>query len=135
MKPKIVSVFSGVGGIDFGFEKGGFETVFASDIWNMACESLRANFPNLEIICDTIENIDFKSIKIKHKVIDGLVGGPPCPPFSKSRFYRKEKGRGIDDENGFMTVSNYFRAVEELSPKFFFLKMFRGLYLNLIKPR
>lgn len=126
MKPKIVSVFSGVGGIDFGFEKAGFETVFASDIWNKACESLKANFPNSEIVCDTIENVDFKKIKKKYKVIDGLVGGPPCPPFSKSRFYRKEKERGIDDEDGFMTVSNYFRAVEELNPKFFFFENVHG---------
>ena len=126
MKPKIVSVFSGVGGIDFGFEKAGFETVFASDIWSKACESLKVNFPNSEIVCDTIENVDFKKIKKKHKVIDGLVGGPPCPPFSKSRFYRKEKERGIDDEDGFMTVTNYFRAVEELDPKFFFFENVHG---------
>lgn len=126
MKPKIVSIFSGVGGIDFGFEKAGFETVFASDIWERACESLKANFPNSEIVCETIENIDFKKIKKKYKVIDGLVGGPPCPPFSKSRFYRKEKERGIDDEDGFMTVSNYFRAVEELEPKFFFFENVHG---------
>jgi DNA (cytosine-5)-methyltransferase 1 len=126
MKPKIVSVFSGVGGIDFGFEKAGFETVFATDIWNKACESLKVNFPNSEIVCDTIENIDFKKIKKKYKVIDGLVGGPPCPPFSKSRFYRKEKERGIEDEDGFMTVSNYFRAVEELNPKFFFFENVHG---------
>ncbi len=126
MKPKIVSVFSGVGGIDFGFEKAGFETVFASDIWDRACESLKANFPNSEIICDTIENIDFKKIKKTHKEIDGLIGGPPCPPFSKSRFYRKEKERGINDEDGFMTVSNYFRAVEELNPKFFFFENVHG---------
>jgi DNA (cytosine-5)-methyltransferase 1 len=126
MKPKIVSVFSGAGGIDFGFEKAGFETVFATDIWNKACESLKANFPKSEIICDTIENIDFKKIKKKYKVIDGLVGGPPCPPFSKSRFYRKEKERGIEDEDGFITVSNYFRAVEELNPKFFFFENVHG---------
>jgi DNA (cytosine-5)-methyltransferase 1 len=126
MKPKIVSVYSGVGGIDFGFEKAGFETVFATDIWNKACESLKVNFPNSEIVCDTIEKIDFKIIKKKHKVIDGLVGGPPCPPFSKSRFYRKEKERGINDEDGFMTVTNYFRAVEELNPKFFFFENVHG---------
>lgn len=126
MKPKIVSVFSGVGGIDFGFEKAGFETVFATDIWDRACESLEVNFPKSEVVCETIENIDFKKIKKKHRTIDGLVGGPPCPPFSKSRFYRKEKGRGIDDEDGFMTVSNYFRAVEELNPKFFFFENVHG---------
>ncbi|MEE9430656.1 MAG: DNA cytosine methyltransferase [Melioribacteraceae bacterium] len=126
MKPKIVSIFSGVGGIDFGFEKAGFETVFASDIWERACDSLKVNFPKSEVICDDIVNIDFKKIKKKHKTIDGLVGGPPCPPFSKSRFYRKEKERGINDEDGFITVSNYFRAVEELTPKFFFFENVHG---------
>jgi DNA (cytosine-5)-methyltransferase 1 len=126
MKPKIVSIYSGVGGIDLGFEKAGFETVFASDIWERACESLKENFPKTEIVCDNIENIDFKKIRKKHKTIDGLIGGPPCPPFSKSRFYRKEKDRGIDDEDGFMTVSNYFRAVEELDPKFFFFENVHG---------
>ncbi len=125
-KPKIVSVFSGVGGIDSGFHDAGFDTVFATDIWDVSCRSLKENFPDSEIVCDTIENIDFKAIKQKHKDIAGLVGGPPCPPFSKSRFYRKEKGRGIDDADGFMTVSNYFRAVEELDPKFFLFENVHG---------
>lgn len=125
-KPKIVSVFSGVGGIDSGFHDAGFTTVFATDIWNVSCNSLKENFPDAEVVCDTIENIDFKKIKKKHQEIDGLVGGPPCPPFSKSRFYRKEMGRGIDDADGFMTVSNYFRAVEELEPKFFLFENVNG---------
>jgi DNA (cytosine-5)-methyltransferase 1 len=126
MKPKIVSIFSGVGGIDFGFEEAGFETIFASDIWERACDSLKVNFPNSEVVCDDIINIDFKKIRNTHKSIDGLVGGPPCPPFSKSRFYRKEKERGIDDLDGYTTVINYFRAVEELKPKFFFFENVHG---------
>ena len=131
MKPKIVSIFSGVGGIDFGFEQAGFETVFALDIWERACESLKLNLPQCEVVCDDIVNIDFKAIKKKHPTIAGVVGGPPCPPFSKSRFYRKEKERGINDEDGFITVSNYFRVVEELDPQFFSLKMLTVLFLNL----
>lgn len=126
IKPKIISIFSGVGGIDFGFEKAGFETVFATDIWDRACESLKENFPKSDIACDDIVNIDFSSLKKNHKNIDGLVGGPPCPSFSKSRFYCKEKERGINDLNGFTTVSNYFRAVEELNPKFFFFENVHG---------
>lgn len=126
MKPKIVSIFSGVGGIDFGFEEAGFETIYASDIWDRACDSLKVNFPKSDVVCDDIVNINFKKIKSKYGMIDGLVGGPPCPAFSKSRFYRKEKNRGIDDEDGFITVSNYFRAVEELSPNFFFFENVHG---------
>ena len=126
-KPKIVSIYSGSGGIDAGFEKAGFQTVFATDIWERACESLQLNFTNAEVRCSDIQNIDFSAIKIKcGGEIDGLVGGPPCPPFSKSRFYRKEKERGISDEDGFVTVSNYFRAVKELDPKFFFFENVHG---------
>lgn len=130
-KPKIVSIFSGVGGIDYGFHKAGFEVVFASDIWNVSCNSLKENFPETEVVCDSIENIDFKEIKKKHNKIHGLVGGPPCPPFSKSRFYRTEKKRGINDEDGSMTVSNYFRAVEELKPDFF---LFENVHGFIFKP-
>ena len=123
---KLVSIYSGVGGIDFGFEKAGFKTVFASDIWDRACESLQVNFPRCEVVCENIVNIDFTKILTQHGTIDGVLGGPPCPPFSKSRFYRKEKSRGIKDIDGFTTVINYFRAVKELNPKFFFFENVHG---------
>lgn len=126
MKPKIVSIFSGAGGIDTGFHKAGFETVFATDIWDVACKSLKENFPKAEVQCGDVKDINFKSIREKYQNIDGLVGGPPCPPFSKSRFYRKEKNRGIEDENGLKTVLNYFRAVEELQPNFYFFENVHG---------
>ena len=126
MKPKLVSIFSGVGGIDFGFEKAGFETVYFNDNCEIACNSLSKNFPKASINCSDIENVNFKNIRDKFGPIDGLVGGPPCPPFSKSRFYLKDKSRGIDDEDGFITLTNYFRAVEELDPKFFFFENVHG---------
>ena len=126
MKPKIVSIYSGVGGIDIGFEEVGFETVFATDIWDRACESFKVTFPKSDISCENITEVNFKKIKSKHGAISGLIGGPPCPPFSKSRFYRKEKPRGINDTDGFITISNYFRAVKELNPRFFFFENVHG---------
>lgn len=130
-KPKIVSLFSGGGGIDLGFDKAGFETIFATDIWPVACETLKQNFVNAQVECNCIENINFKQIKQKHGRIEGLVGGPPCPAFSKSRFYRTEKKRGLDDADGYLTVTNYFRAVEELEPDFF---MFENVHGFIYKP-
>ncbi len=126
MSPKIVSIYSGAGGIDLGFHKAGFEVVFSSDIWNIACSTLKHNFPNTDVVCTSIVNIDFKTVKNSHTHIDGLVGGPPCPPFSKSRFYRTEKDRGMEDQDGFITISNYFRAVEELQPTFFLFENVHG---------
>lgn len=41
MKLKLVSVFSGVGGIDTGFHAAGFDTIFANDNWQNACDSFK----------------------------------------------------------------------------------------------
>lgn len=126
MTKKIVSIFTGVGGIDLGFGRAGFETIFATDIWSQACTSFQRNHPDCHVESANICDIDFKQVKETNGKIHGLVGGPPCPAFSKSRFYRKEKQRGLQDEVGFVTVSNYFRAVEELEPEFFFFENVHG---------
>lgn len=126
MSINIVSVYSGCGGIDIGFERAGFNTVFATDIWDLACNTLQKNFPSTKVVCDDIQNLDFSSIIRTGLNIDVVIGGPPCPPFSKSRFYRKEKNRGIDDIDGYITLMNYFRAVKELAPKIFFFENVHG---------
>ena len=125
-KPKVVSIYSGCGGIDIGFIEAGFDVVFASDIWALACDSLKINHTTTEVVCGDIQSLDFKSILKKHQKIDCLVGGPPCPPFSKSRFYRTEKNRGIDDKSGEMTLREYFRAVKELNPTVFLFENVHG---------
>ena len=126
MKPKIVSLFCGVGGIDSGFKKAGFDTVFATDISKLFCESFKKNFRESNVVSSDIRKINFKEIKKKFLNIDGVVGGPPCPPFSKSRFYIKEKKRAMDDFDGKETIENFFRAVKELNPKFFFFENVHG---------
>jgi len=126
MNPKIISIYSGAGGIDLGFHKVGFDIVYASDIWDIACETLKINFDNTEVACDSICNINFNDLQKKYEKIDGLIGGPPCPPFSKSRFYRTEKQRGIEDKDGYMTLNNYIRAIKELKPSFFLFENVHG---------
>ena len=57
-----------------------------------------------------------------------LAGGPPCPAYSKSRFYLTEKKRALEDENSF-TLYEYFRALDEIKPKvFFFENVFGFVY-------
>ena len=60
-------------------------------------------------------------INLKKSDVDVLVGGPPCPAYSKSRFYRTDKKRALEDENSF-TLFEYFRAIEEIRPKIFFFE-------------
>lgn len=124
-----VSVFSGGGGIDLGFEKAGFNIVYATDFWEPACKTLEINREgtNKIVKCADIRDVNFQEIPHLAGVsnIDCLVGGPPCPAYSKSRFYLTDKKRALEDENSF-TLFNYFRALEELKPKVFFFENVHG---------
>ena len=66
------------------------------------------------------------------KEIDLLAGGPPCPPYSKSRFYRKEKPRALEDPLGWATLHGYLSALQTLKPKAFLLENVAGsAYANI----
>ena len=125
--PTAISIYSGGGGIDLGFHRAGFKILFSTDNWEPACATLQKNFPNTKVVCWDIRKIDFKKAlaELKVKEIDCLIGGPPCPAYSKSRFYRKEKKRALEDENSF-TLYEYFRAVKELMPRTFLFENVHG---------
>lgn len=127
-----MSVYSGGGGMDVGFHQAGFTTIFATDHWEPACETLRHNGVADRVECADIREIDFVQVLEEAGLdsIDCLIGGPPCPAFSKSRFYRKEKARALEDENSF-TVAEYFRAVEETRPTVF---VFENVFGFVYKP-
>lgn len=127
----VVSVFSGGGGIDLGFEKAGFNVIYATDVWETACETLQCNAEvrgyKKKVECKDIRKVDFKAILSENNLerVDCFVGGPPCPAYSKSRFYLKDKKRALEDENSF-TLFEYFRGLEELNPKVFFFENVNG---------
>jgi DNA (cytosine-5)-methyltransferase 1 len=132
MKPNVISIFSGGGGIDEGFKNAGFDVLYSSDLSSIACETLKSNNPDRLVENKDIRDIDFISLKnrLGVKSVDCLVGGPPCPPYSKSRFYLKNKKRALEDEQSF-TLEEFFRAVKELEPKVFF---FENVYGFIYKP-
>lgn len=125
-KPKVLSLFSGAGGLDIGFERAGFKTVFATDIWDVACDTLIANEISDEVFCGDIRTLDFASVAEKHGQIDVLIGGPPCPPYSQTRHYLIGKADGFEDEHAGFAVPEYFRALETIKPKVFFFENVDG---------
>lgn len=135
--PNVLSIFSGGGGIDCGFKKAGFTICFSTDFWKPACETLKNNHVGKMVVCDDIRKINYSEnlakIGMNISDIDVLVGGPPCPAYSKSRFYRKDKKRALDDENSF-TLYEYFRALDEIRPKVFFFENVFGFVYKPHKP-
>lgn len=123
----VISIFSGGGGIDLGFTKAGFKVVYSTDYVQDACDTLEFNKIGDTIECKDIREVDFTGIlnHLNLTEIDCYVGGPPCPAYSKSRFYRTEKKRGLEDENSF-TLTEYFRGLRELKPKVFFFENVHG---------
>ena len=125
-KPKVISLFSGAGGLDIGFGLAGFQTVFATDIWDLACKTLLLNNTATEVYCGDVREINFKNIKAKYGEIDCVIGGPPCPPYSQTRHYLVGKAKGFADEKAGFAVPEYFRALEEINPKIFLFENVDG---------
>lgn len=79
-KPKVVSIFSGCGGLDYGFHMEGYETIWANDFAEWACKSFAANFGDV-IHCKDITKIDpYTDNTIPE--CDIVLGGFPCQDFS-----------------------------------------------------
>lgn len=75
---KIGSLFSGIGGIDLGFQQAGFDISFAVEMNHDACKTYRYNFKNCNLIEEDVKNIDAGELPY----IDVLAAGFPCQPFS-----------------------------------------------------
>ncbi|MTW87419.1 DNA (cytosine-5-)-methyltransferase [Virgibacillus dakarensis] len=125
-KTTVVSLFSGCGGLDIGFKQNGFETVFATDNWQVACDTLEANNISKQIVCSDVRNINFAELKQQEGIIDCVIGGPPCPPYSQTRHYLTNKKNGFKDEKAGFAVPEYFRAIKELNPKVFLFENVDG---------
>ena len=93
---KVISLFSGAGGLDLGFHRAGFHIVWANDFDKYAVQTYKENFKN-PIVCDDINNIDFSTLP----KADIVIGGFPCQPFSIMG-----KERGFEDTRGtvFFTI-------------------------------
>ena len=123
MQHKIISLFSGCSGLDLGFSKAGFHAILATDVWDVACNSLKRNNVADEVICGDVRNLDFTQYKDS---VDVVIGGPPCPPYSQTRHYLVGKVGGFQDEKAGFAVPEYFRAIEEIRPKAFLFENVDG---------
>lgn len=118
---KIISLFSGCGGLDLGFERAGFEIPVANEYDKTIWATYEANHPKTNLIKGDIRNIkesDFPN------GVDGMIGGPPCQSWSEAGALR-----GIEDARG-QLFFDYIRILREKQPKFFLAENVSGMLAN-----
>ncbi len=120
---KIVSLFSGCGGLDLGFIEAGFKIVFANDNDKNVIETYEKNH-NMKL--DTRSITDIASDEIPQAI--GVIGGPPCQSWSIAGNLK-----GINDNRGKLFYE-YARVLRDKKPLFFVAENVPGiLYKNNIE--
>lgn len=124
-----ISLFSGAGGLDYGFHAAGFRTAIATDFEEDACRTLRHNGFE-QVICGDIHEIATSQLLQAGQLLPGqadiLIGGPPCQPFSKSGYWATGTSARLDDPRA-QTLDAYLRVLEEAQPRAFLLENVEGL--------
>ena len=120
-----IELFAGAGGLALGVERAGFNTIGLVEFDKDACDTLRANRPNWNVICDDIANVSSKDLEqlfgVKKGKLDLLSGGAPCQAFSYAG-----KRLGLEDARGTLFY-HYAVFLEKLQPKMFLFENVRGL--------
>lgn len=114
----IAELFAGAGGLALGMEKAGFQTALLNELDKHACNTLRNNRPEWNLIAGDISSLDFTPY---HNQIDLVSGGFPCQAFSYAG-----KKMGFEDARGTLFFE-YARAVKEINPKVIMAENVRGL--------
>lgn len=128
-----LSLFSGIGGLDYGLEKAGYQNLGCIEYDHDAILNLKFNRDwNLfeGDIREFSTNLVKRRVGLKKNELDLLVGGPPCQSYSKSSFWAEGIKRGYSDKRGKL-IDEYIRFVEELLPKSFLIENVPGfVYSN-----
>lgn len=117
LKPRILELFAGAGGLALGIERAGLETAGLIEIDNDCVATLRHNRPEWNVIHSGVENVDYSEFK----GVDVVSGGFPCQAFSSAG-----KRLGFEDVRGNLFFE-MMRPIRELRPKIVLAENVQGL--------
>ena len=122
---KVISLFSGAGGMDIGFRQAGFDIAVAVEQDSSCCNTLRVNNPDLSVIEGDVNKIStdeiLRAAKLTPLEAALVIGGPPCQSFSLAG-----KRMGLDDDRGLL-ILEFARVVKEALPKAFVMENVKGM--------
>ena len=142
-KFKVVSLFTGAGGLDLGlkggftsvgesYEHNPFDIIWANELNRKACDTLELNFPDTQVVCGDIskiakvnqeqeQNVELFEHNVEIPSADVVVGGFPCQDFSLAG-----KRQGLTVQRGQLYLS-MAKVIENVKPKVFLAENVKGL--------
>ncbi|WP_043765206.1 DNA cytosine methyltransferase [Algiphilus aromaticivorans] len=124
-----ISLYTGAGGLDLGFEAAGFDTRVAVEMDSPCVETLRANreWPVIDRSIHAVSSDELlRTAGLEVGEADVLIGGPPCQPFSKAGYWASGDARRLDDPRA-DTVAAFLRVVRDTQPRAFLMENVAGL--------
>lgn len=129
VKLRVLSLFTGAGGLDLGLEAAGFSIMSAIDVDSSCCLTLKAN-RDWRIINQDIHEVSSQELadacSVSRGSLDLLSAGPPCQPFSKSAYWALRDTRRLNDPRA-STLTAFVRVLRDLEPRAFILEAVHGL--------
>lgn len=117
MSFRVISLFSGCGGMDLGFKQAGFDIVWANDFYKEAINTYKLNLGD-HIVYGDITKIPSTDLPNN---IDVVIGGFPCQGFSVNNI-----NRSMEDSRNFL-YRELLRIIKDKKPKFFVAENVKGL--------
>jgi DNA (cytosine-5)-methyltransferase 1 len=128
----VISLFSGVGGLDYGFEAAGFRTAVAVEMDEFACSVVRQN-RRWKLMQGDVHSFAARQILgtggLRAGQADVLIAGPPCQPFSKASFWLHGEAKRLEDPRS-STLSAFLRVLRDTRPRAFLLENVPGFVLK-----
>lgn len=113
-----VSLFTGAGGMDIGFERAGVKVVFSNEIMKEASETYLANHPGANMVNADVHNVMEQLRELRD--VDLVFGGPPCQGFSVA-------GKMDPDDERSKLIFTFLDVVEMVNPHFFVMENVKAL--------
>lgn len=116
--PSFIELCAGCGGLSSGLIKAGFKPIMLNDNNKDCCDTLKHNHQNVNVICESMDKIDFTEYINK---VDLLVGGVPCQSFSQAGLRK-----GLEDSRGNLIVK-FSDIINLIQPKVFMIENVKGI--------
>jgi DNA (cytosine-5)-methyltransferase 1 len=130
MPPKVISLFTGAGGLDYGLEAAGFQFGSGVEMDADCVETLLESRPDWPVVCASIFDVPTSELLRRAKAtkgdVDLVAGGPPCQPFSKAGYWARGDVRRLSDPRS-DTLGAFLRVVRETLPQVLLLENVEGL--------